>query len=81
MFGRNVDDVAEDVGQIEGVLSVSLYLGSPDIMVTFGARDRQDMSRIVNQEMSKLPGVQRVDSYVALEIRKYQSDYAALEDR
>jgi DNA-binding Lrp family transcriptional regulator len=78
VFGRNVDDVAEDVGQIEGVLSVALYLGSPDIMVVFGARDRGDIARIVNDEMSKLPGVQRVDSYIALDIRKYQSGYAAL---
>jgi DNA-binding Lrp family transcriptional regulator len=78
VFGRNVDDVAEDVGQIDGVLSVSLYLGSPDIFVAFGARDREDLMRIVDEEIGKLPGVQKVDSYVALDIQKYQSGYAAL---
>ncbi len=78
VFGRNVDDVADDVGAIEGVLSVSLYLGSPDIMATFGARDREDLVRIVNDRISVLPGVQRVDSYLAIDIRKYQCEYAAL---
>jgi Lrp/AsnC family transcriptional regulator, regulator for asnA, asnC and gidA len=81
VFGRNVDDVADDASGIEGVLSVSLHLGSPDIMVGFGARDRADLARILNDELSNLPGVQRLDSYIALEIRKYQSGYAALGEQ
>jgi DNA-binding Lrp family transcriptional regulator len=78
VFGRNVDDVADDASRIDGVLSVSLHLGSPDIMVGFGARDRRDLTRVLNDELSNLPGVQRLDSYVALQIRKYESGYAAL---
>ena len=78
VFGRNVDDVAEDASRVDGVLSVSLHLGSPDIMVGFGARNRADLTRILNDALSNLPGVQRLDSYVALEIRKYESGYAAL---
>ncbi len=78
VFGRSVDDVASEVALIEGVLVVALYLGSPDIVVTIGARDREDLVRIVNQKIASIPGIQRVDSYIALEIGKYESVYAAL---
>ncbi len=78
VFGRSVDDVCAEIAAIDGVLVVALYLGSPDIVVTFGARDRADLARIVNGEIAHVPGIQRLDSYVALEIRKYESGYAAL---
>src|SRR3954447_8194295 len=35
---RSVDDVAGDIASIDGVLAVAIYLGSPDILVSFGAR-------------------------------------------
>jgi DNA-binding Lrp family transcriptional regulator len=76
--GRNVDEVARDACDIEGVLAVAIYLGSPDILVSFGARGREDLSRIIDREVAQIRGVQRLDSYVALEIRKFQSNYVAL---
>jgi DNA-binding Lrp family transcriptional regulator len=76
--GRNVTDVAADIGAIDGVLATAIYLGSPDIFVSFGARDRDDLSRIINGEVAKVAGIKRVDSYVALDIRKFESSYVAL---
>lgn len=76
--GRSVDEVAREVCDIEGVLAVAIYLGSPDILVSFGARGREDLSRIIDRDVAKIRGVQHVDSYVALEIRKMQSSYVAL---
>jgi len=76
--GRSVNDVAKDVGAIDGVLAVAVYLGSPDIFVSFGARDREDLSRIITDEVAKVKGIDRVDSYVALDIRKFESGYVAL---
>jgi DNA-binding Lrp family transcriptional regulator len=70
--GRNVNDVAADVGAIAGVLATAIYLGSPDILVSFGARDRDDLTRIINGEVAKIAGIERVDSYVALDIRKFE---------
>jgi len=78
--GRNVDAVAADLVPIEGVLAVAIYLGSPDILVMFAARDRADLARIVNDEISKIAGIQRVESYFALEIRKFESAHVALGD-
>ena len=80
--GRSVNDVAQDVGVIDGVLAIAVYLGSPDILVSFGARDREDLSRIIDDDVAKVPGIERVDSCVALDIRKFESGYVALgEDR
>jgi DNA-binding Lrp family transcriptional regulator len=76
--GRDVDEVAREVCDIEGVLAVAIYLGSPDIFVSFGACGREDLSRIIDDEVAKIRGVQRLESYVALEIRKFQSSYVAL---
>jgi DNA-binding Lrp family transcriptional regulator len=76
--GRSVDEVAADVCLIEGVLAVAIYLGSPDILVSFGARGREDLSRIVDRDVARVPGVQRLDSYLALDIRKFESGYVAL---
>jgi DNA-binding Lrp family transcriptional regulator len=78
--GRSVNDVAADVGTIDGVLATAIYLGSPDILVSFGARDREDLSRLINGEVAKVAGIERVDSYVALDIRKFVSGYVALEE-
>ena len=77
--GGKVSDVARDVSTIDGVLAVAVYLGSPDILVSFGACDREDLSRIVNRDVAKVPGIERIDSYVALDIRKFESSYVALE--
>jgi Lrp/AsnC family transcriptional regulator for asnA, asnC and gidA len=76
--GRDVDAVAADIAPIEGVLSVAIYLGSPDIFVSFAARGRADLARIVNDELAKISGIQRVESYFALEIRKFESAHVAL---
>jgi Lrp/AsnC family transcriptional regulator, regulator for asnA, asnC and gidA len=75
---RNVDLVAADIVPISGVLAVAIYLGRPDILVSFAARDRDDLARIVTDEIGKVAGIQRVDSYVALEIRKFEAAHVAL---
>jgi len=76
--GRNVDAIAADIVPIDGVLAVAIYLGSPDIFVSFAARDRADLARIVNQEIAEIAGIRRVESYFALEIRKFESAHVAL---
>ena len=78
VMGRNVDLVAADIVPISGVLAVAIYLGQPDILVSFAARDREDLARIVTDEIAKIAGIQRVDSYVALDIRKFESAHVAL---
>ena len=78
VMGRNVDLVAADIVPIEGVLAVVIHVGSPDIFVSFAARDRQDLARVVTDDIGKVAGIQRVDSYLALDIRKFESAHVAL---
>jgi DNA-binding Lrp family transcriptional regulator len=78
---RDVDEVAADVAQIDGVLAVAINLGSPDILVSFAARDRLDLARIANDEIAQVAGILRIDSYLALEIRKFESAHVALGER
>ncbi len=76
--GRGVEEVAQEVCDVEGVLAVAVYLGSPDILVSFGARGREDLARITDRDIAKIRGIERLESYVALEIRKFESGYVAL---
>jgi len=78
VVGRDVDLVAADIAPISGVLAVAIYLGRPDILVSFAARDRDDLARIVTDEIGRIAGIQHVDSYVALDIRKFESAHVAL---
>jgi DNA-binding Lrp family transcriptional regulator len=77
---RSVDAVAADASGIDGVLAVAVYMGSPDLVVSFGARDREDLVRVIDRDIARIPGIRRVDSYLALEIRKYESAHGALGD-
>ena len=75
---RNVDEVAADIVPIDGVLAVGIYMGSPDILVSFGARDRDDLVRIIHGRIARIPGICRLESYLALKIAKFESALVAL---
>jgi Lrp/AsnC family transcriptional regulator, regulator for asnA, asnC and gidA len=77
--GRSVDAVANELALIREVSSVSLMLGTPEIVVVFNAVDRQDLLRILEQEIAPVAGVTRTELHTAVDIRKYQTGYATLE--
>ena len=77
--GRAVSVVAKDLAKIEAVTSVSLLLGTPEIMAVFNARDRRDLMRVMNDELAWVKGVARIEIHTALDIRKYKAGYANLE--
>lgn len=76
--GRQVREVADDLARIGAVTSVSLLLGTPEILVVFNARDRHDLMRVQNEELAAVQGVARIEIHVALDIRKYKAGYARL---
>lgn len=76
--GRAVELVANDLAKIDAVTSVSLLMGSPEIMAVFNARDRSDLLRVQNEEIAWVKGVARLDVHIALDIRKYKAGYADL---
>jgi DNA-binding Lrp family transcriptional regulator len=76
--GRDIDAVAEDLARFEAVSSVSLMLGAPEILTVFNAVDRQDLLRVLEEQVALVPGVSRVELHTAVDIRKYKTGYADL---
>jgi DNA-binding Lrp family transcriptional regulator len=77
--GRSVQAVAEDLAKIGPVSSVSLMLGTPELVVVFNAVDREDLLRVLEEEIARIEGVARLELHTAVDIRKYQTGYANLD--
>lgn len=76
--GRPVRAVAGDLARFDSVSAVSLMLGTPEIIATFNAIDRDDLLRVLEQEIAMVEGVARIELHTAVDIRKYQVGYAPL---
>jgi DNA-binding Lrp family transcriptional regulator len=76
--GRPVRAVASDLARFDSVSAVSLMLGTPEIIATFNAIDRDDLLRVLEQEIAMVEGVARIELHTAVDIRKYQVGYAPL---
>jgi hypothetical protein len=57
---------------------VTMNFGSPEIVITFNARDRRDVVAIVDEQLATVRGVDRIETYIALDIRKYESWFGNL---
>jgi len=77
--GRKVEDVAQELAAMRVTTSVSLMLGTPEILAVFNAVDRLDLLRVLEEEIAQVRGVARVELHTTVDIRKYQSGYANLE--
>jgi Lrp/AsnC family transcriptional regulator for asnA, asnC and gidA len=77
--GRSVDAVAEDLARIAVTSSVTLMLGTPEIIVAFNAIDREDLLRVLEEDIPTVDGVVRIELHTAVDIRKYQMGFAKLD--
>jgi len=75
---REVEAVARDFAALPNVTIVTLNIGSPEILITFNARDRADVVRITDEQLARVRGVDRIETYIALDIRKYESWFGNL---
>jgi DNA-binding Lrp family transcriptional regulator len=71
---RAVSDVAADLRAVEAVGSVSLFAGSPEIVIQINARDRSDLTRILIDEIGAIEGVGSVETSIVTETVKFRSD-------
>lgn len=76
--GRTAAEAAQDLARIDGMHSVSLTLGAPEIITFFHARDRSDFLRIVNRDIANVDGVVHVETLISMGILKYRTDYGRL---
>ena len=78
--GRAAASVAEELTAIEGTTAVVLTIGHPEIIVMFNAYDSQDFLRLVNHDIGRVDGVEHVETLIAMEIAKYQTEFARLRE-
>jgi len=76
--GRSVKLVAADLAKIEEITSVSLLLGSPAIIVQVNGRDRKHLLQVLEEEIGRVRGITTIETTLALEIVKFDSDYGEL---
>lgn len=75
---RSIDDIAADIAAIGDTLTVSIMLGTPEIVVTvFGKTPESIYDSILNR-IIKVPGVHRFEAQILSDIIKIRSDFGEL---
>lgn len=77
--GRSIDEVARDLAQEDRIATIHLCVGSPEIQVTAFVAEQVSALAALQQRIGRVPGIDRLEMTVALEMRTYRSDYAALD--
>ena len=78
--GRAAAAVASDLLEVDGVAAVVLSLGAPEIIVKFHATDRMDFKRIVMEDFARIDGLDRVETFISMDIAKYRTEFGHLHD-
>lgn len=79
--GRHPDAVGHEIARIETCMSVSLALGSPDIIAHFLARDPAHLQWIVDHELATIEGIASYEINVSLDIVRMDQGYGGLDAR
>lgn len=78
--GRPAIEVAAELTDVKGVSAVMLCVGAPEVIVTFHAVDRVDLLRIVQDDFGRVPGIEHVETAISMEIAKYRTEFARLQN-
>lgn len=76
--GREVEAVARDLAALPSVTIVTMNFGSPEIFIAFNAQDRGDVVKITDGQLARVKGIARIETYISLEIRKYEAWFGNL---
>jgi Lrp/AsnC family transcriptional regulator for asnA, asnC and gidA len=76
--GRASRLVAEDLAQLDEVASVAVFPSSPQLIIHVHARSRHELSRFMTDKLSRVEGVQAIETSITLEVIKYVSEFAGL---
>ncbi|MEM7601315.1 MAG: Lrp/AsnC ligand binding domain-containing protein, partial [Verrucomicrobiota bacterium] len=71
--------VADALADMEQVFSVSICVGSPEIIVNVRATDWPDLHRVLVGPLAQIEGIKRIDSRVCLDITLFRSGFGQLE--
>jgi len=71
--GRPATEVATELTALDGVAMVATCTGSPQIIVQINGKSRQELARVITEELSRIPGIAAIESSITLDIVKMTS--------
>lgn len=77
--GRPSSTVARDLGEIDGVFSVSVVVGSHDIEILAVARDQEKLNELLGR-LGAVAGVRRLLPSLALDVVKNQPNWVPFRE-
>lgn len=77
--GRTIDEVAKDLVDIPGVISVLSVIGRNDLEIQVIARDMAALNVLVTQTIPQIDGVIGVEAALAMNIVKYVQPWGRFE--
>ncbi|MGC3959446.1 MAG: Lrp/AsnC family transcriptional regulator [Verrucomicrobiota bacterium] len=76
--GRSIDEVAEDLARIDALSGVNINVGSPELILYAFVENNLQVVSLLQNAIGQVPGVDRIEVHIALDIRTYRSDYGNL---
>lgn len=76
---RLVEDVATDLASRDSINTVSIMLGSPELILVANARDRFHLMEILDEDIATVSGIQDIKIHTTIDIKKVQFGYAVLK--
>jgi DNA-binding Lrp family transcriptional regulator len=79
--GRPAIDVAQDLARLPQIIHINVVLGRFDIELIAIARDSTALSSFLNHDLRAVTGVAEIAPSLALDVRKFQSNWMAFDER
>lgn len=79
--GRPAIDVAQDIAQLPQIIHINVVLGRFDIELIAIARDSTALSTFLNDDLRAIAGVAEIAPSLALDVRKFQSNWLAFDEQ
>ena len=78
--GRSAYDVAADLALMPEAMSVSVCTGRFDVVATLLGRDYRHVGELFGTSLQAIPGVANIHGCVALDVVKFDSNWAVFDD-
>jgi Lrp/AsnC family transcriptional regulator for asnA, asnC and gidA len=75
---RSAREVAAELARIPEVLVVTLVSGAWDIETLIVAENHEALRELLTEKLARIRGIWRLDPGLALDVLKYQTDWARL---
>lgn len=79
--GRPSSEVAEDLAALPEVFAVHLVTGRYDIDVLLTLHDFDELSTLLLEKLSNIPGIRTLTPAIAVDVVKYKFDVAPIDPR